>query len=191
MPSAPMGNTVAGLMAGFRRGEEGSAGRLMEVLYPELRRLAASKMRGERAGHSWQPTLLVNELYLDLVKRKSLEGELDGENQRAQFLGLAGFLMHRLLILHSRSLRQRSHREDLGELQSLAARDPGAEGLQVVEDALSRLQEIDPKMRAVVEMRVFEGMTSDEIAAQLGCSARSVGTYWAFAKRWLETHMAV
>ncbi len=191
MSSALMGNTVAGLMAGFRRGEEGSAGRLMEVLYPELRRLAATKMRGERAGHSWQPTMLVNELYLDLVKRKSLGGELDGENQRAQFLGLAGFLMHRLLIMHSRSLRQRTPREDAGELERLETREPGSEGLQVVEDALSRLETIDPKMRAVVEMRVFEGMTSEEIAAQLGCSARSVGTYWAFAKRWLETHMTV
>jgi RNA polymerase sigma factor (TIGR02999 family) len=186
-----MSNTVAGLMAGFRRGEEGSAGRLMEVLYPELRRLAATKMRGERAGHSWQPTMLVNELYLELLKRESLGGALGGENQRAQFLGLAGFLMHRLLIMHSRSLRQRTPREDVGELERLETREPGSEGLQVVEDALSRLETIDPKMRAVVEMRVFEGMTSEEIGAQLGCSARSVGTYWAFAKRWLETHMAV
>jgi RNA polymerase sigma factor (TIGR02999 family) len=195
MSTASRADTVAELMAGFRKGEEGSASRLMEVLYPELRRLAASKMRGERAGHSWQPTLLVNELYLELVKRKALGGESGGasggKDERAQFLALAGFLMHRLLILHSRPLRQRTRREDIAELEHLPAREPESEVLQAVEDALSRLERVDPKMRTVVEMRVFEGMTSEEIAAQLGCSARSVGTYWSFARRWLETHLTV
>jgi hypothetical protein len=60
--------TVASLMAGFRRGDKTSADRLMEILYPELRRLAAARMRRERSGHSWQPTLQVDELYLELAR---------------------------------------------------------------------------------------------------------------------------
>jgi DNA-directed RNA polymerase specialized sigma24 family protein len=62
--------------------------------------------------------------------------------------------------------------------------------LHEVEVALSRLGAIDPKFRTVVEMRVFEGLTGDEIAARLGCSPRSIATYWSFAKRWLQNELA-
>jgi RNA polymerase sigma factor (sigma-70 family) len=53
----------------------------------------------------------------------------------------------------------------------------------LVEELLSGLEAIDPRMRSVVELRVFEGMTNEEIASQLGCSSRSVQTYWSFARR--------
>ncbi len=75
----------------------------MEIFYPELKRMAASKLRGERAGHSWQPTLLVNELYLQMVKIKTLRPEdVERSNDRAAFLALAGQIMKRLLIHHAR-----------------------------------------------------------------------------------------
>ena len=67
-------DTVVTLMAELRSGSKEAAHRLTELLYPELRRLAAAKMRSERAEHSWQPTLLVNELYLELLKVKGLRG---------------------------------------------------------------------------------------------------------------------
>jgi hypothetical protein len=76
MCKSPASTTIARLMSDFRKGDKAAANQLVEVLYPELRRLAASRMRGERAEHSWQPTLLVNELYLALVKVKAL-----GENE--------------------------------------------------------------------------------------------------------------
>jgi RNA polymerase sigma factor (TIGR02999 family) len=190
--SDPMSSeTVASLMAGFRRGDKTSADRLMEILYPELRRLAAARMRRERSGHSWQPTLLVNELYLELARRKSLGGDAgeDGAQERAAFLGLAGFLMRRLLIQHSRPLRQRmSHVEvDEAELPAISNEN----NPRLVEELLSGLEAIDPRIRSVVELRVFEGMTNEEIAGQLGCSSRSVQTYWSFARRWLESRMSV
>jgi len=97
-------DTVARLMADFRKGDSAAANELIELLYPELRRLAAAKMKGERSGHTWQPTLLVNELYLSLVKIKVLEGSGSGADQeKAAFLGLAGQIMKRLLIHHSRA----------------------------------------------------------------------------------------
>ena len=174
--------------------EEGIAGRkatadqLFELLYPELRRLAAARMRREAGGHSWQPTLLVNELYLELLKNKALD-RLPGEAaQKHQFMGLAAFLMKRLLILHSRPLSQRAQSaglESLGDLPS----DPNAESLQCVEDLLCRIERVDPNFRTVVEMKVFEGSTHEEIAARLGCTSRSVGTYWSFARQWLETEL--
>lgn len=191
MSSVAAHDTLAGLMAGFRSGDKTSADRLMEVLYPELRRMAAARMRQERSGHSWQPTLLVNELYLELAKRKALGGD-GGESaeERTAFLGLAGFLMRRLLIQHSRPLRQRVQKVEVEALDQQRASASGEESVQFVEGLLGRLETIDPRIRTVVELRVFEGMTGEEIGERMGCSSRTVGTYWSFAKRWLETELA-
>ncbi len=188
MYTAPEADTVAKLMAQFRQGDKAAANQLVELLYPELRRLAAAKMKGERSAHTWQPTVLVNELYLTLVKIKALGASgADSDQERAAFLGLAGQIMKRRLIEHARPLYRRAEKIPFHEGQDRVA--PGPESLQQVEEALSRLAAIDPKFRTVVEMRVFEGLTGDEVAAQLGCSSRSVATYWNFAKRWLETEL--
>jgi len=184
-------DSVARLMAEFRKGDRTAVDRLVELLYPELRRLAASKMKGERAEHTWQPTLLVNELYLALVKVKELGGGSSSgadQEEKAAFLGLAGLVMKRLLIDHARPLYRRSEKVEFRDRPNLIAE--GTESLSFVEEALSRLAAIDPKFRTVIEMRVFEGLTGEEIAQQLGCSPRTVASYWTFAKRWLEKELA-
>lgn len=189
-------DTVVQLMADFRGGDKDAARRLVELLYPELRRAAVASMRGERADHTWQPTVLINELYLALVKINGLNGGGGGNtakgSEKAAFLGLAGQIMRRLLIDHSRPLYRRATKIEYagGEELPLASAESGAESLQVVEETLARLAGIDPKFRSVVEMRVFEGLTVEEIAEQLGCSPRSVATYWAFARRWLERELS-
>jgi RNA polymerase sigma factor (TIGR02999 family) len=185
----PASDTVACLMAEFRKGDRAAADRLVELLYPELRRLAAAKMKGERTAHTWQPTLLVNELYLALVKMKALNGgdSASGE-EKAAFLGLAGHVMKHLLIDHARPLARRVEKVEFKDGPNLVS--SGVESLQYVEEALSRLGAIDPKFRTVIEMRVFEGLTVDEIAQQLSCSPRTVANYWTFAKRWLQKELA-
>jgi RNA polymerase sigma factor (TIGR02999 family) len=188
MEKSPAPDTVGRLMAAFRTGDKTAANQLVELLYPELRRLAASKMKGERAGHTWQPTLLVNELYLAMVKIKALGGNSGGdEEEKAAFLGLAGLLMKRLLIDHSRPLYRRAQKVELLEGANVV---PSAESLHTVEAVLARLAAIDANLRTVVEMRVFEGWTGDEIAQTLGCSPRTIANYWIFAKRWLEKELA-
>jgi RNA polymerase sigma factor (TIGR02999 family) len=183
------GDTIARLMADFRRGDTTAANRLIELLYPELRRLAAAKMKGERNGHTWQPTLLINELYLSLVKIRVLRGDAaTADEEKSAFLGLAGQIMKRLLIDHSRPLYRRAARTEIGYALSLG--ESSLENLQSVEQALTKLAAIDPKLRTVTEMRVFEGFTGEEIAQQLGCSPRTVANYWAFAKRWLDKELA-
>ena len=67
---------------------------------------------------------------------------------------------------------------------------PGIENVQFVEEVLSRLAAINPRLRSVIEMRVFEGLTGDEIAQQLGCSPRTVANFWTFGKRWLAKELA-
>ena len=185
IPSAP--DTVARLIADFRKGDKAAADNLVELLYPELRKLAAAKMRGERTEHTWQPTLLVNELYLALVKIKALGNGGGGDEEKAAFLGLAGRIMKRLLIDHARPLYRRAERIPLHDTPDLAR--TGMENAQFVEQLLSRLGAIDPKLRCVIEMRVFEGLTGDEIAQQLSCSPRTVANLWTFAKRWLSREL--
>ena len=183
MHTPPGPDSISDLMAAFRKGDRKAADRLVEMLYPELRRLAASKMRGERTEHTWQPTLLVNELYLALVKIKALGGgEVQPEQEKAAFLGLAGNIMKRLLIDHARPLHKRTEKVELRETH---ADSSDAAALQDVELALSRLGAIDPKLRFVIEMRVFEGLTVSQVAEQLHCSPRTIANYWTFARRWL------
>jgi RNA polymerase sigma factor (TIGR02999 family) len=173
------------LTADFRRVDSNPAGELVEQFYSELRRLASSRMKGERGDHTWQTTALVNELYLELLKVRELTScNLLQQEDRAAFLGFAGQLMKRLLIHHARPLYRQMQRVPLEDETEPFGQC--IEALQEVDDALSRLAAIDPKFRSVVEMRVFEGLTNDEIASKLNCSRRSVVSYWNFARRWLE-----
>ncbi len=177
------------LLDSYAGGRKEAADELVQWLYPELRKMAARHMRREGAGHSWQPTLLVNELYLELLKNPALDrGNLD-ESRKAALLGLAGFLMRRLLIIHSRPLRQRASEVGEDAAVMLPAVTPDPEQLHAVENVLERLAAIDPRHRTVVEMRVFEGRSHEEIAEHLGCTVRTVGTYWAFARRWLQQEL--
>jgi len=177
------------LMAKLRRGEPGAAEQLVDLFYPELRRLAAAKMRREREPHTWQPTALVNEFYLELRKIRQLReaAQDDPENEQKAFLSLAAFLMQRLLIHHARPLARQSERVDADCLTELGS---GDEWLRQVEDALSGLEHIDPRLRQVVEMKVFGGLSGEEIAQHLGCSLRSVNRHWSFARDWLATNFA-
>lgn len=177
-------DSVALLAADFRRVDSNPAGELVEQFYSELRRLASSRMKGERVDHTWQTTALVNELYLELLKVRELTSTNLLQEDRAAFLGFAGQLMKRLLIHHARPLYRQMQKVPLEDEPEPF--EQGSEALREVDDALSRLAAIDPKFRAVVEMRVFEGLTNDEIASKLNCSRRSVVSYWNFARRWLE-----
>lgn len=188
MISVPNPELISSLMKGLREGDPEAAGRLVEIFYPELRRIAAARMKAERDNHTWRPTALVNELYLELIKIKALrKSGPNTEAEKQEFLALSAFLMKRLLIHHSRRLSSKVSHQELPELPT---RGTGAEALVQVEDALDRLATIDPKLRTVVEMRVFEGLTGEEIAERLGCGTATVARHWSFARRWLESEFA-
>lgn len=178
-------DTVSELMARFRHGDKDAAGALVEVFFPELRRMAAARMRHERMEHTWQPTALVNELYLELIKIKALAHQgVQAAEDRAAFLGLAGHLMKRLLIHHARPLYRRVQRTGIEVLEWTP--EAGNDTLQEIELLLADLERVDPKLRSVVELKVFEGCSIDEAAERLQCSRRSVSRYWKFAAKWLE-----
>src|SRR5579884_577014 len=174
-------------MAEFRSGSSEAAGKLVELFYPQLRRLASARMIRERQDHTWQPTVLVNELYLELMHVRHLPtGSSREEEERDAFLRLAAFLMKRLLLQHARPLPKRVTKADIGETIGLAS---GEEALHEMEDLLSRLGKLDPILRVVVEMKVFEGLSREEIAERLNCSVRTVARHWEFAQFWLRKAM--
>ena len=176
-------------MRAFRQGDREAGSALADLFYPELRRMAAARMRGERSDHTWQPTALVHELYLEIAKVRGIGSPSDSaDEERAAFLGIAGHLMKRLLIHHARPLHRRAKHVEVAD--EVVPAESSSDSLQSVEDALSRLAAVNPRLRAVVEMKVFEGLTGDEIARQLGCSRGTVSNCWSFAQRWLQEEWA-
>lgn len=191
-PSAESDQTdpeqIAHLMGDLRLGSKEAAGRLVAIFYPELRRMARSRMQAERSPHTWQPTVLVNELYLELLKIKALDAAQERTSDREAFLGLAAHIMRRMLVHHARPLYRQAQAVELAEelnLETLRASD-----LAEIEDLLIRLAKIDPDLRTIVEMHVFEGFAISEIAAHLNCASRTVDRRWAFARKWLAHQLA-
>lgn len=177
---------ISKLMSDFRAGDSQAAGQLIEMLYPELKRMAESQMRQEWRENSWQPTLLVNELYLEVMKIRSLpEREGGGGDDKAAFLSLAARVMKRLLIHHARPLSRKANKVPIDEAR-LADSDTS---IVEVEDMLSRIGEVKPEIRAVVELKVFQGLTAEEIAERMGCAAITVHRHWSFARKWLEKEL--
>ena len=189
VPTALQSDTISRLMASFRSGDHEAAGRLVEIFYPELRRIAAARMRAERSDHTLQPTAVVHQLYLELVKVKALRpAGSDGEDERAAFLSLAAFLMKRLLIHHARPLSRRAEKTELPDLQG--SQSSGEHSLLEIDGVLNRLAGINPALRRVVELRVFEGLTREEIAREMGCGTATVARHWSFARNWLQEALA-
>ena len=160
---------------------------LVSRVYEELRRLAGRQLRRERAGHTLQPTALINEAYLRL-------GAADlGDLTRTQFLALASRAMRRVLVDHSR--RRASVKRGGGEWQRVTLHDPsnpsggGEVDALALSDLLDELSKEDERTGQVVEFRVFGGLSFDEIARTLGTSTRTIERDWYFAKGWLAKHL--
>ena len=166
-------------------GKEDALEALMPVVYAELHRQAANYLRRERVGHTLQATALINEVYLKLIDQR----EVNWKN-RAHFFGIAAQAMRRILVEHARS-RHRDKRGGNAENLPLEAAEfatsPSGRNVDLValDEALTRLAELDERQSRIVELRFFSGMSVEETAEALGVSPATVKNEWRTAKAWL------
>ena len=171
------------LLAAVEQGDPRAAEKLLELLYEELRRLAASKMAREEPGQTLQPTALVHEAWLRLLGSQNPKFE-----NRAHFFSAAAEAMRRILIDRARRKLRIRHggsleRVDL-EGQDLAA-PADDEQLVAVHEALDNLAKDHPVQAEVVKLRYFVGMTNEETAEVMGVCVATVKNYWTFARTWI------
>ena len=173
---------VTALLSDWRGGNERAHARVLELVYEELRRLAAHHMRGERVDHTLQPTALVHEAYARLI-----HVELDYES-RAHFVSMAARTMRRVLVDHARARaadkRQGHLRVTLPDEHELAGDSPYT--VIDIHLALERLHEIDERQADALELHYFGGLRYDEIAHALGTSEATVGRDIRHGKAWLR-----
>jgi RNA polymerase sigma-70 factor (ECF subfamily) len=189
MPTAAKvhSDEITRLLLEMREGNPEAAPNLIPLVYEQLRRTARSLLRNERGDHTLQPTALVNDALMRLIGKECLEWQ-----SRAQFFAVSSKIMRHILIDHARA-----HGADKrgGEFQKIsldhvfAYEWRQADSFLSLNQALERLQEFDPRLCSVVEMRFFAGMTEEEISEVLKVSVRTVKRDWQFARDWLYREM--
>lgn len=180
-------STVTRLLEAWSLGDPEALVRLIPHVLDELRTIAASLLAREPVGITLQPTALVNELYLRLVKRRSVRWK-----NSEQFFGEMATMIRRVLVDHARERRAVKRGGGLPNVPLGEDHDPIAgkeEELLALDDALSSLAQFDPRLSQVVHLRYFVGLAAEEIAAILGVSTKTVNRDWQKAKIWLYQQM--
>ena len=176
-------HAVTQLLVDWGNGDGQALEKLTPLVYQELKRLAARYLRRERREHTLQSTALVHEAWLRLIDQNHVHWQ-----NRAQFFGIAGEMIRRILIDHARN-RQAAKRGDgaikLSLDEALGAPDRRDFDLVALDDALEDLTKLDPKQGKLVELRFFAGLSIEESAEVLCVSPATVKREWAVAKAWL------
>jgi RNA polymerase sigma factor (TIGR02999 family) len=177
---------VTEILLALERGDPQATGRLLPLVYDELRKLAARKMAHEAPGQTLEPTALVHEAYLRLVG----EGPPRSFRDRSHFFAAAATAMRRILIDSAR--RKRAQKRGGGRqrqpLEAVPAPAPDEE-LLALNEALDRLAAKDPLKARLVELRYFAGLTGDQAAEVLGISPTTADRHWAYARAWLRAEV--
>jgi len=161
---------------------------LLPLVYQELRRLASSYLRSERAGHTLQTTALVHEAYARLAKHTDAQW-----NDRGHFFRVAAKTMRRILVNHAvkrRALKRGGGESHLSLDEVTAVLPQSGIDLVALDEVLKRLAANDERKARVVELRFFAGCTSEETAEALGVSKKTVDREWRFARSWLQLALA-
>jgi RNA polymerase sigma factor (TIGR02999 family) len=176
---------VTRILSAIERGDEQAAEQLLPLVYDELRKLAAQKMAHEKPGQTLQATALVHEAYLRLV---------DGEpapawDSRGHFFAAAAEAMRRILVDEARrkaSLKRGGQFQRRRLEEAELGVDERSDDLIALDEALSRLADVDPLAARLVQLCYFAGLTTEQAAEALGISARTAYYTWSYARSWLR-----
>jgi RNA polymerase sigma factor (TIGR02999 family) len=178
-------NDVTQLLINWSEGDQQALERLMPLVYSELRRLASNYLRRERAGHTLQPTALVNEAYLKLIDQRNARWQ-----NRAHFFGISAQLMRRILVDHARQRQAAKRGGDDQQRVSITNVEPVAQqapvDLLALNEALDELATMDPQQSRIVELKFFGGLSIEETAEVLGIGHATVERDWKSARAWLR-----
>jgi RNA polymerase sigma factor (TIGR02999 family) len=185
-----MSDEVTKLLHRMREGDDQAANQLIPIIYKDLRRIAAALMRGERAGHTLQPTAVVHEAFVRLLEHEPASFE-----SRAHFFAIAARTMRRLLVDHARGRaagkRGGKERQQVELQDGLALSPQQSEEVLALHEALEGLEQLDARQAQIVEMHYFAGNSVEEIALVLDISDRTVKrelqTARLFLRRQLKT----
>ncbi|MGH9836489.1 MAG: sigma-70 family RNA polymerase sigma factor [Blastocatellia bacterium] len=186
MTSTP--KEITQLLIAWNQGDQRARDELMPLIYNELRRLARSHLRRERANHTLQPTALVHEAFLRLIDQSQVNWQ-----NRAHFFAAAARLMRQILINHAEARRAAKRG---GEAERISLNDVDHFAVEqdldliALDEALKNLERIDPPQSRVVELRYFSGLTIEEIAEVMGVSPATVKREWSTARAWLRRELS-
>jgi RNA polymerase sigma factor (TIGR02999 family) len=178
---------ITQLLVAWSHGEETALEMLTPIIYGELRRLAQSYMRQERADHTLQSTAVVHEAFIRLIDQ-NVEWK-----SRAHFFAIAAKMMRRILVDHARARSTSKRgvgmaRVDVEE-QAIESQERSVD-LLALDEALEHLARIDPQRSRIVELRYFGGLSNEESANVLGISPATVQRQWSGAKAWLYRELS-
>jgi RNA polymerase sigma factor (TIGR02999 family) len=179
---------VTQILNGLAGGDPSAADQLLPLVYDELRRLAADRLRNEAQGQTLQATALVHEAYLRLVGT----GAQPDWDSRGHFFAAAAEAMRRILVEKARRKKRIKHGGDRNrvnwEAVALLVEEP-SEDLVALDEALSKLAAEDPVKAEVVKLRFFAGLTMAEIALVMRISLATAERYWTYARTWLYAEL--
>ena len=178
---------ITRVLGDLRGGDAHAQAQLLDLVYGEMRRIAARYLRLERAGHSLQPTALVHEAYLRLFGQATLDCE-----DRSHFYAVASQTMRRILVDHARKRRTAKRGGLLMQVNLDGLQLSSFESCQnmiALDEALTRLAAWDERLCRVVELRFFAGLTEEEVAQVLGIAVRTVKRDWVAARAWLNSQL--
>lgn len=182
----PEAGEITMLLRDWKAGDPAAVDHLFELVYPQLRQIAGSLFRGERTEHLLQPTSVVNELFLKLIRQRSLRFE-----DREHFYSLSARLMRRVLVDHARS--EGRQKRDGGipvQLRSDLAWVEGRPAEMIdLDRVLEELEQLDPRKCKMLELRYFLGFTAEETAELLVTSKATVDRELRFVRGWLTDRL--
>jgi RNA polymerase sigma-70 factor (ECF subfamily) len=175
------------LLQRLHNGDRSAESELLPVVYAQLHHLAELQFRSERTGHTLQPTALISEFYLRIIRDKAIDWQ-----SRAHFYAIASQTIRRILIEHARAakaLRRPNPTKRVEVDDMLAYSDDRAEEILMIDEALTKLKSWDARQSKVVELRFFGGLSVEETAKVLGVAERTVKRDWTLARAWLSSLM--